>query len=311
MRGLVTVFWKELSDHFSSVRFLVLLALVYLAGVLAIYVTASAIKEGGGAGEFVFLYLFTARGEALPSFLNFIALFVPIIGIALGFDAINSERAGGTLSRVLSQPLFRDAVINGKFLAGVATMGIMLLSIILIVAGMGLRLLGVPPGSEEVLRLAAFFFLTLIYGAFWMGIAVLFSILLQRAATSALASIAMWFFFLFFMSIIAGVIAQTLVPVAQDSSMSVAVQNEEVRRLVMLFSPSSLYDEATAVLLVPQLRSLGPVMVGDAVYMLANPLTLDQSLLMVWPHISTLVGLTVLCFGISYIRFMREEIRST
>jgi ABC-2 type transport system permease protein len=42
----------------------------------------------------------------------------------LGFDAINSERTGGTISRILSQPVYRDSVINGKFLAGVITIAI-------------------------------------------------------------------------------------------------------------------------------------------------------------------------------------------
>ncbi len=72
------------------------------------------------------------------------------MGIALGFDAINSERTSGNLSRLLSQPVYRDSVINGKFLAGLTTLAILLISIIAIVAGMGLRMIGVPPARKKL-----------------------------------------------------------------------------------------------------------------------------------------------------------------
>ena len=62
----------------------------------------------------------------LSAVLSFISFFGPIIGIALGFDAINSERTQGTLSRVLAQPVYRDAVFNGKFLAAMLTLAVIL-----------------------------------------------------------------------------------------------------------------------------------------------------------------------------------------
>ena len=99
--------------------------------------------------RFVFLKLFVISKEPLPSFLTFFVFFVPIVGISLGFDAINNEKNTGTLSRLLAQPIYRDAVINGKFLAGVATIAIMLVSIVMLVAGVGLRLIGVPPTSGQ------------------------------------------------------------------------------------------------------------------------------------------------------------------
>jgi ABC-2 type transport system permease protein len=51
---------------------------------------------------------------------------------------------------------------------------------------------------------------------------------------------------------------------------------------------------------------------GDAgSYLLSNPLSIGQSLLVVWPQIMITVLLTLICFAISYVKFMREEIRST
>lgn len=312
MSGLMTIFWKELADHFSSKRFVILFLLVYLAGISAIYVAAQTIRgEVTETTEFVFLKLFTTSGEVLPPFLTFLALFIPIVGIALGFDAINSERTSGNLSRLLSQPVYRDSVINGKFLAGLITLAILLISIITIVAGMGLRMIGVPPSSEEVLRLVVFLLISVVYGAFWLALAILFSLFFERTATSALASIALWIFLFFFLFIISGIIANAVVPVTFDSPAALLVKHEEIRATIMRFSPHTLYEEAVIALLVPMVRSFSPLLPAQVERMLPSPLPFGQSLLLVWPHLTSLIALSSLCFAASYIKFMREEIRST
>ena len=317
MSGLMTVFYKELADAFSRWRFIILFALVLIAGAFAIYLAAQSISEAVEeiSTELVFLKLFTTSGEGLPSFLTFVVFFVPIVGIALGFDAINSERNSGTLSRLLSQPIYRDAVINGKFLAGVVTIAILMTSIILLVAGIGLRMIGVAPGSEEVWRLMFFLAVTIVYGSFWLGLAMMFSIFFRRVATSALATIAVWIFFIFFMFMIAGFVANLIAPVDATSAYQDTVRNAQLNIMAMRVSPIMLYQEAVSVLLVPQLRTMGQLLqlqtTGVQQWMLPNPLALDQSLLIVWPHMVALLALTAVCFAISYTKFMREEIRST
>jgi len=297
MSGLMAIFWKELADHFNSKRFIILSILIYLASIFTIYVAAQNIRSGiTETTQFIFLRFFTISGEnQIFTFLFFLSFFIPIIGIALGFDAINGERASGNLSRLLSQPLYRDSVVNGKFLAGLVTLAILVTSIVLLVAGMGLRMIGVPPTAEEILRLVAFIFVSIIYGAFWMSLSVLFSVLFKRIATAALASIALWIFLSLFVPIIAQVVAGA---------------NGEIAGAISRISPGVLYGEVTQVLLIPS----HPTMFMISMYYTGlepNPLPLSQSLLIAWPQLTSLIGLTALCFAISYIKFMREEIRST
>ena len=45
--------------------------------------------------------------------------------------------------------------------------------------------------------------------------------------------------------------------------------------------------------------------------MVPNPLSLGQSMILVWPNVTGLVSLSVICFAISYVLFMRQEIRAT
>ncbi len=294
MRGLITVFHKELADHFTSWRFIILFALVFAVGIFAIYIDAQFIRGTVAGTRFVFLQLYTTSGQALPLFIFFIVFFIPIVGIALGFDTINSEKTSGTMSRLLSQPIYRDAVINGKFLAGVVTIAIMLTSLVLLVGGMGLSMIGVPPSSEEATRLMAFLLISILYGAFWLGVAILFSIFFSRTATSVLASIAVWVFFIFMF----------IFPFFAQAGQG------QMGLVIMRISPITVFWQIVTILLVPGARTMEQIMASGAAGIPTSALSLNQSLLIVAPHLVSLVLLTVVCFAISYIKFMREEIRA-
>ena len=301
---------KELADYVTSIRFIASFLLVIVVSVTGLVAASQGIRSANLPEGIVFLGLFTTSGTVIPSLTYLVSLLIPIIGIALGFDAINSERTDGTLSRVLAQPVFRDSVINGKFLAGVVTLSIMVGTMLLLIAGYGLSMIGVPPTPEEIIRLFGYFVMTIVYGAFWMGLAILFSIVFRRVAASLLFSLALWMFFSIFILLIAPGIANVLASTA-DGSQAELIRNMEVQRMITRVSPNVLFQEATTVLLVPLVRSLGMVSQSQAAYMVPNPLSLGQSILLVWPHITSLISLSAVCFAVSYILFMRQEIRAT
>lgn len=93
-------FWvivnKEIRDHVRSWRFIILLAIITLTCMGALYTSLTsmreAIKSGGVEDTFFFLKLFTVSDGTLPSFVLFINFLGPLLGIALGFDAMNSEQ---------------------------------------------------------------------------------------------------------------------------------------------------------------------------------------------------------------------------
>ncbi len=301
---MVAIMRKELADYVTSIRFLAFILLVIVLSVTGLMAASQGIRAANLPEGIVFLGLFTTSGTVIPSLSYLVSLLIPIVGIALGFDAINSERAGGTLSRVLAQPVFRDSVINGKFLAGVVILSIMVGTMLLLVSGYGLRMIGVAPTHEEVIRLFLYFVVTIFYGAFWMGLAILFSVLFRRVAASLLFSLALWLFFSIFIMLIAPAIAGALVPAGGSAQY-------ELQRTILLFSPNYLFQEATTVLLVPLVRTFGVVAESVQPYWLQNPLSLGQSILVVWPHITGLISLSAVCFAASYILFMRQEIRAT
>lgn len=315
MKGLSAILNKELADHFASHRFVILFGLIAMVSVITAYMVGIKIREVEGQlkPQFIFLLLFTEPG-AMFSLVQFVAFFGPLVGLILGFDAINRERNEGTLSKLLAQPIFRDVVINAKFMAGVILIGVMLLSIVLVITGLGLLLVGVVPGIEEICRIFAYLVISMIYMAFWLGVAILFSILFRSTATSALASLAVWIFFSFFVTIGVSILANALSSDAQLNPQSAARKAEWVK-YVVIASPMELYSDATGTVIDPMrksTRSTLPVGPLEAISMsrFSGPLPLGQSLLVVMPHIISLVAITAICFAVSYAVFMRQEIRS-
>jgi ABC-2 type transport system permease protein len=313
----MAVFRKELSDHFSSYRFVLLFALIAMVSFITSYMAAIHLREaleGVAKPQFVFLMLFNVPG-ALFSMVQFIAFFGPLIGIILGFDAISRERGQGTLVKVLSQPIYRDSVINGKFLAGAFTITIMVVSIVLVISGLGLILLGIVPGLEEIWRLLVYVVISVFYICFWLGLSMLFSILFRGIATSALASVALWIFLSFFVSLGASVIADTMAPKREDSSTEMLLKNAKIREIVTIFSPMELYSSASGTIIDPMRKTTKTMiamgqMEEISVSRFQNPLSLGQSLLVVYPHMVALIAISLICFAISYTVFMVQEVRT-
>lgn len=319
MHGLFAVYRKELEDHFSSTRFTLLLTVILMISLITAYMAGSSLRkelEGIAKPSLVFLMLFTSTG-ALFSLVQFIAFFGPLIGMVLGFDAINRERANRTLSKLLAQPIYRDAVINGKFLAGLTVISLMLLAILLLISGIGLQVLGVVPGWEEVGRLLVYLLISIVYIGFWLGVAILCSVLFRSMATSALATLALWIFLAFFMPLGANLASDILAPMPSGNQNPTALlRHEQMREAVSSISPITLYSQATSIILDPlrgtarSLVLMGP-MERLSLSRFQNPLPLLQSALIVAPHLVSLVALTMVCFGVCYASFMRQEIRST
>jgi ABC-2 type transport system permease protein len=317
MHGLKAIFKKELADHFSSYRFMILFALITMVSLIIAYMVGLTIKEelaNVAKPRYVFLMLFTSRG-VLFSLVQFIAFFGPLIGLVLGFDLINRERNEGTLSRLLSQPVYRDSVINGKFLAGVFTVSIMMISIVLLITGLGLRMVGVVPGFDEAWRIGVYLIISIIYISFWLGVAILFSILFRGIATSALAALAVWIFFSFFVSLGATVIADAFVTEVSPSNPEAIIKHAKIQRAFSLVSPMQLYTDATGTIIDPTRKTTRTVVLMGPLEKISQerfsgPLTLGLSLFVVMPYIILLIAITAVCFAISYSIFMRQEVRS-
>jgi ABC-2 type transport system permease protein len=304
---------KEISDHVRSWRFIILLALIALTCLGSVYTAltniGNVLKSSDPENPFFFLKIFTVSDGTLPPFFVFVSFLGPLLGISMGFDAINSEMNNGTLSRLLAQPVHRDYLLNAKFVAALYVISIMFFSLGLLVMGFGIIETGIPPTAEEFMRVVLFIMVSILYVSFWLNLAILFSVLFRQPSTSALSGIAIWLFFTVFYSIIVNLIAKATVPSANATAQQVVSYQELILNMLRVV-PSQLFSDATTILLAPSVRSLGPLTMEQVVGTIPGPLPIGQSLLLIWPQITGLIAATILCFVLSYISFMRREIRS-
>jgi ABC-2 type transport system permease protein len=322
---LKAIIKKELADHFGSIRFLIIMSLIFMISFLLTHLAGQGIRdvlaEGGNAylAGRTFLLLFTAPA-AFFSLAVFLALFGPLVSLVLGFDAINRERNQGTLSKILSQPIYRDEVILGKYLAGLLTLSLMLTALLLLIGGLGILGVGVVPTADEVWRLILFWALGVIYLGFWLGLSILLSIIFRSVATSAMAAAALWIFVVFFVPVLGQSLAQAVSPFNDPQRPTVAEMEtySKVHKALTMASPTGLFTQAAASLLDPTHRgsdqNLRYAMMSRVDRYLLNRfqggIAFGQSVILVIPDVLLLICFSLGIFLLSYLAFARQEVRS-
>ncbi|MFP3952084.1 MAG: ABC transporter permease [Candidatus Bathyarchaeia archaeon] len=320
MAGTFTVVRKELRDQFGSKRFMILFGLVLLLSSLSAYQGVEYIRDNQSAG---FVYIFSGSKMSF-SFIQTMVYFGPLLGLALGFDAINKERANGTLSILLGQPIYRDSVINGKFIAGATALTTLVVGTISIISGLAIPMLGFGPTITEASKIILLILLTIVYLVFWMTLGILYSVLTKKTSTSIMASIATWMTFSIVVSILASVIAGFIIPLpegrfrggkgAQEGQGGLEISEEFMEAMqrrnaitstIEKISPTGLYQETASDIL----GVLGGFMRLRGPQEFQRTLTVTEALVANWANISALVVGLVVCFAGSYMVFLRSEIR--
>ena len=321
MAGTFTIAEKELKDQIGSKRFVAIFALMVLLSVLAAYQGADFIKNNTEAS---FVYIFSGTQMSF-SFIQIMVMFGPILGMAFGFDAINKERTTGTLSMLLGQPIYRDSVINGKFLAGAVSLATLGIGTIAVTTGIAIPMLGYGPSLTEALKILTLALLTVLYLVFWLSLGTLFSVVAKKTSTSILFSIATWMFFSIILSILASALVNVLVPLDADLFITQAPDTQEgsgpgrfqmtdefretmerrneLNNLIMKISPTDLYSD-TAGAILGTLRGFNFGAMG-----FDRTVSLGEALRNNWANIAILVVGLVVCFAGSYLLFLRTEIR--
>jgi ABC-2 type transport system permease protein len=311
LQGLNVVFFRELFDHLTSARMLVLQFLVLLFGAAVVYFAAEQIRNTTAEDPFLFLRLFAPPGQTLLSFVLVTSILVPIMAIGLGFDSVNGEYNRRTMSRILAQPIYRDALLFGKFLAGLATLTICLVTLWLLVIGFGLIRLGIPPGAEEIGRLIMFLLITVAYAGVWLALSILLSVIFRSTATAALVALGLWLF----LSLLWPALAQMLGEVISPSDIRFAALGLPTpdtlawQQGLSRLSPGTLYGEAVVAMLNPDAQSM-TTLLAQFQGRIASPLPLDQSIVQAWPQMVSLIAGMILLYVIGYVTFQRQEVRA-
>jgi ABC-2 type transport system permease protein len=317
-KRIILIGYKEFQDHVTSRKFLALLFLMLT--ITGIYVFKNIDSYFEDLAEYNEFLEFSLLG--LPKPMNVFdgirsgiagsSIFGSIIAIALGFDLITKERETGSIKAILSVPVYRDEVINGKALGGI--MAIILAVTIVFVLTLGIMLIySIVPGLDELGFIFVFWLITILYlsGIFVMsimvsafsktsGISFIYSLLLLLILTNVIYSTGS-----FAVDVMMGPkpLANT------DEATDYYQKYMELTNLVYYGSIDTNYRMSAIALTMPKKSLFWTEYDGDTKFDSGTDPTLPDMLGRIWGYILFLIAYPVVFFGIAYVKFMRMDLR--
>jgi Cu-processing system permease protein len=180
---LTTIARRELREALRN-RWLWLYAAGFAALALALSQAGLAAAGYAGLGGF---------GRTAASLVNALLLFVPLMGLSVGANALAGDRERGTLLYLLAQPVSRAEVFWGKAL------GATLALLAALALGFGLAGLALAAGgagdATAYAELAGF---TLLLALAALGLGLVLSSLTRKSATASGAAMLAWLGLVFF-----------------------------------------------------------------------------------------------------------------
>ena len=173
---LLNVARKEFSDHITSRRFIIILALFLVISAVSIHegielyntrleMYNEQLQQMTTEIEGLYPGQMPEKPSIMLVFLfmmSYMTALGSILALAVGFDLVSKEKESRSLKSLLSHPVYRDEIINGKVLGGVGALGFaMALSLALSLAM--LLVFSVVPTLDE-------FAAILIFGAASLGL---------------------------------------------------------------------------------------------------------------------------------------------
>lgn len=205
MNKSLTIARREFTDAITSRRFWLIAGLFLLLYVANIYGVGVGFRMGEVFGS---NRLMLQIGSNVASTLAFLA---PLLGIALAFDAISGERERGTLRVLLSRPLYREDVINGKMISAAAVIGLTITASALLSVSASILLQGITVTSDDIVRLGFFVGVSILFSFAYYAVSLFISTFSDKSGHSLTIGLGVWIFFAFILPILASFIASAII----------------------------------------------------------------------------------------------------
>lgn len=324
----LNIAFKEFSLSIRSKRFISLLAFYLFITFFFNY----SIKDDliNRAGQIIVSYisfpLSGAEGTIVGTPLSIsitrnlmvLLIFGAIIGIVLGADTINREIEEGTMKILMSHPIYRDQVINGKFIGNsIALFSIVMIGYIFSIAY--LLLLGIPLDITSILRALIAVIFTLIYMMTFLSIGIMLSTLLKKPETAMLLAIALAILLILIYPFIVDIAVDKIVGEEPycPSSVYMVEKGQPIYESPLNLCPAIAEWRDKRELWKNRMFLLNPThhygqliisaFAGDETA--RNYLPFGDSLLLTFNSIAILLVELLLPFTIAYIRFITSDLR--
>ena len=292
LRNIGVIAQKEFADQLYSPGFRMLLGIFTL-----IVISMSVVSGKNGHNIFESGFLDVAQ---------LITLFIPVLGIAIGFDSIVREKNSKSLNTLLTQPVFRDNIISGKIIGGLGTL--ILVVFISVIASIGtlLILTGINVGISELDRILIFSLITFLYISGFFALSLLFSIISKNSESSFIFGIVVWINLI----LIFGAIVTAASSLITGQSIIDFGNNEEAMSMskdLQKLSPASYYAETVTGVRVSY-GSFGISSGKDTNGIFDMRFGLGAWLKDYWENLVILTVIPIVLFILSYILFLKRDI---
>lgn len=333
---LATISHKEISDHITSRRFLLILVITCLVFGVAGSNGINSYNDSLDSykNEQVGFLFFPSILEVFNKITNSIGIegLGAIIGIAIGFDLISGEREGKTLKTILSRPMYRDELINGKAIGGIVSIGIISIFGFMIVVAI-LLTLGIVPSLDEIFLIGVIWLLTMLFMAYSFSLALMSSVLAKTSSGALILSILIFVTLMYIIPVGGGALGSSLLLGAEPSDSSYdsgsqfqkdsfeSIQAEydkkrlEIRDFFNMFSVKSVYNDIASAITLPShyviTEKIGHVdfaLNPDLAENIEKP-TFWEIIGDKWLKIIVFIMWPVLFFSVAYVKFMRMDLR--
>jgi len=244
---LITIAQKELFDHLRSRKFLLIfgiLLVVAIVGMIGGVTEYNKNLDSYNKHQSTIASPLSSSMAEKPSILSvfssvatYLVFVGGILGIAMGFDLVSKEKESKSLKILLSHPVYRDEVINGKALGGIAALGCAL-AVVLVIALATLLVYGIVPDGGEVVLIGIFAIVSFLLIFSYFAIALFMSTVMDESGSALIYTIIVF--------ILLSVLVPTL---ANDTVMEYAIgsQPEIPQELIDQMQRSANTSEGSAV----------------------------------------------------------------
>ena len=359
-KGLFNVARKEFIGHLTSKKFIVILGLFLIISALAMHQginhydqqldtykeQLSQIKDMEGLvgwmpekPSIMLVFMFMS---------DYIMMLGAILAIAMGFDLLSKEKETRSLKSLLSCPVFRDEIINGKALGGTLAL-VFAMGTALLISLAILLIFSIVPSMNELAAILVFGIVSIVFLLAYFAIALMMSTVSSDSGSALICTLVIFFILGSLLPIVGSTVAGMVTgeppePPAfhlqhetnesegsifyregtgeeiqqyQEELSAWSEKRKPITEAFNIISPNMNYQKIAFLISNPQVYS--------AVYEQSAPSSrsmtittimgessapgLLEVLEKVWKNILALIAFSVAFFAIAYIKFMRMDIR--
>ncbi|MEM2940223.1 MAG: ABC transporter permease subunit [Thermoproteota archaeon] len=203
MKNAFPIARKEFTDAVTSKRLWLITGIFLLFSIASTYSTSFGFQMGAQQAMRPMIQIASTIASAT-------AYMVPLLGIALAFDAVSGERERGTLRILLSRPIYREDVINGKIISALAVIGLIITVSSLASVSVSILLHNIAVTLDDIARVGIFIVFSIVLSFAYYAFSLFVSTLSNKSSHSFIIGIGVWIFFTFILPIISILIAVAL-----------------------------------------------------------------------------------------------------